>query len=164
MRKVFLLFILILFTLNIYGFTNRDESFRLPKAAETILKQLEETYHVLDTVSEKIWQGWTNYKDFPFLFEFENRLRILVGHPNPPEDFELLEGRKVSGKNVFVDKNKIVPMELTEPLRGGGGILPYGTTEDGKRISVVSISLRRYEEGKEDEDLRYRTENQIILL
>jgi len=48
------------------------------------LRVLEETYRLLDAVSQKVWPGWTGYRDLPFLFEFENQLRVLVGHPNPP--------------------------------------------------------------------------------
>jgi hypothetical protein len=140
-----------------------QESDKLPSAVMTTLNCLEETYHVLDEVSEKIWPGWTNYKDFPFLFEYENNLRILVGHPIPPKEFELVPDVKVGGKDVYADKTRVVPMELVEPLSGGGGILPYGRTEDGKPISIVSINLKRRVPGKEEPEEKYRTESQIIL-
>lgn len=145
------------------GYKKLEESAKLPSAVMTTLNRLQETYHVLDAVSEKIWPEWTNYKDFPFLFEFENNLRVLVGHPNPPEDFELVPYVDVHGKKVYVDKSKVVPVELEEPLSGGGGILPYGQTEDGKTILTVSISLKRHVPGKEEPEEEYRTESQIIL-
>ncbi len=140
-----------------------EESIKLPSAVMTTLNRLQETYHVLDAVSEKIWPGWTSYKDFPFLFEFENNLRILVGHPNPPKEFDLVPDLEVGGKKVFADKTRIVSMELEEPLSGGGGIIPYGQTEDGRGISTVSITLKRQVLGEEEPEEKYRTESQIIL-
>lgn len=163
MRRISLVMVLYLCVLSIYGSAQIEESYKLPSAVVATLKRLQETYHVLDAVSNKIWPEWTNYKDFPFLFEFENNLRILVGHPNLPKDFELLPDVNVGGKEVYVDRSKVVPMELEEPLSGGGGIIPYGQTEKGKRISTVRINLRRRVPGEEEPEEKYRTESQIIL-
>ncbi len=162
-KRLTLVTVSVLFVLHTGIPAQQEQAFKMPEAVKTTIERLGETYHVLDIVSEEIWPGWTNYKDFPFLFEFENRLRILVGHPNPPEDFTLLDGIKIGGKDVYADTKKMTSMELEEPLSGGGGIVPYGTTQDGKRISTVSINLRRREPEKGEEAEPYRSEEQIIL-
>jgi hypothetical protein len=163
MSKKSFLFVLCLSVLGASIFAQTEESVKLDSAVMTTLNRLQETYHVLDAVSEKIWPGWTNYKEFPFLFEFENNLRVLVGHPNPPKGFELVPDLEVGRKKVYADRTRIVSMELEEPLSGGGGILPYGQTEDGKSISTVSITLKRQVQGEKEPEEKYRTESQIIL-
>jgi hypothetical protein len=163
MLKTSISLFICLSVLNPGLFADQSEAYELPDAVKITLKRLEETYHVLDAVSQDIWPGWTNYREFPFLFNFENGLRVLVGHPYPPADFTELPATKVSGKSVYVDRSKLEPMELAQPLSGGGGILPYGQTESGDRISVVSITLARRMPGKEGPDEQFRTENQIIL-
>lgn len=144
-------------------FAMQEGTYELPAAVKITLKRLAETYHVLDTVSEKIWPGWANYREFPFLFTYENGLRVLVGHPNPPEGFEELPGTEVSGLSVFVDRSSLVPMELEQPLSGGGGIIRYGQNEAGDRISAVSIRLARHAPGDPGPARQFRAENQIIL-
>jgi hypothetical protein len=155
----------------------KSEKFELPAAVKIELKRLEETYHVLDLTAEKVWPGWNNYRDFPFLFNFENGLSVLVGHPSPPEGFELLPDFEVADKKVYLDRRNISPLELEQPLSAGGGILPYGTTEDGKSISVVSIDLTRIHSDDDEKDKdnekdknmdqvappQFKTEDQILM-
>ncbi len=140
-----------------------DEGFVLPEAARVELLRLEETYHILDAVADLVWPGWTNYKDFPFLLTFENGLRVLVGHPNPPEGFELLPGTKVSGKDVFVDRRNLARVELAQPLVCGGGINPYGTTKDGENVLTIQMVLRRYSAGDKTKPEDFRAERTILV-
>ena len=102
---------------------NRPE---LPEAVRIELLRLEETYHVLDHTAAKVWPGWTNYRDFPFRFSFENGLRVLVGHPNPPEGYVLAPDITVDGKPVYVDARRVEPLRLEQPLYAGGGISSLG--------------------------------------
>ena len=90
------------------------------------LLRLEETWNVLDQVAAKVWPGWKGYADVPFVFDYENQTRMLVGHPNPPDEFELVEGVTVRGKKVYLDRTREVPVELVWPTGGGGGPISFG--------------------------------------
>jgi hypothetical protein len=114
----------------------------LPPVVTNELKALEETYALLDAVAEKVWPGWTGYRDWPFLFTFENGLRVLVGHPNPPKEFELVEGVRVGERTVAVDRTRETALPLKGPLGGGGGLGSFGMTASGSPVQVVNISLR----------------------
>ena len=119
-----------------------DAAGDLPQAVRIELRRLEETYYVLDRTAVKVWPGWTNYRDFPFRFSFENGLRVLVGHPSPPEGYTLAPDVEVDGKPVYVDARRVEPLRLEQPLHAGGGISSLGTS-GGKPIPLVDISLSR---------------------
>jgi hypothetical protein len=106
------------------------------------LKVLEETYRLLDVVAQKIWPGWTGYRDLPFLFEFENQLLVLVGHPNPPAPFEIVPGVTIGGHAVAADRSKMTAVRVEPFLAAGGGPNNFGTTSDGTPVYTVHISLR----------------------
>ena len=115
----------------------------LPPVVLMHFRQLEETYRVLDAVASKVWSGWTTYRDTPFLLDYPNGLRVMVGHPNPPAaEFEPVEGVQVEAKKVAIDRRKLVPLALTPPLSAGGGPIAYGTTADGQPVQVVHMSYR----------------------
>ncbi len=153
--------ILVLLALSHFLAAGTDD-FKLPSAVAIELKRLEETYHVLDLVADEVWPGWNNYKDFPFLLKFENGLRILVGHPSPPSDFELYPDLKVADKTVYIDRKNMTSLELIEPLSGGGGILPYGQFE-GKTVYIVDLDFRRMDLLNEEPREEFQTEKRILM-
>ncbi|MGB2869959.1 MAG: hypothetical protein WBD36_16035 [Bacteroidota bacterium] len=141
----------------------------LPDCIRIELGRLQETWNVLDQVSTKVWPGWTNYTDPPFLFAFPNGVQLLVGHPQPPEGFSLVTGVEIRGKKVYLDRRKEVPLPMSLPLFGGGGPVPFGMSQ-GKNVTVVRIGLSspRWKAGEIDEKARARhfslgSENQILL-
>ena len=127
------------------------------------LLRLEETWNVLDQVAAKVWPGWKGYADVPWVFDYENQTRMLVGHPNPPDEFELVEGVAVRGKKVFLDRSREVPVELVWPTGGGGGPRPFGKGDDPKtKTETIWIRLDCHRNASQG-DFRYRSEDQILL-
>ena len=118
-----------------------NADYPLPASVQLVLKQLEETYRILDLTAEKTWSGWSNYREFPFKFQFDNGLVVLIGHPSPPEGFDLLRDIQVAGKKVYIDKGNVSNLSLVYPFQGGGGIIPFGTDENGKSIMIVDLRL-----------------------
>jgi hypothetical protein len=114
----------------------------LPEALAIDLKRLEETWNILDLFAEEIWPGWTGYRDVPFLFEYPNGLRMLVGHPRPTDEFAKAEGVDVQGRSVHLDRTGERAIALTPPLVGGGGIPLYGKDTP---VRIVSLRLRMRE-------------------
>jgi hypothetical protein len=106
------------------------------------LKVLEETYVLLDAVAQKAWPGWSGYREIPFFFEFENNLRVLVGHPKPPTPFQLVPGLAIGGQSVAADVSRVTALKLEPFLGAGGGPIYFGVTGDGKPVYTVHISLR----------------------
>ncbi len=133
-----------------------------PAAVLAELKVLDETYAILDSAAERIWPGWDNYREFPFLLTFENGLRVLIGHPVPPETFERLAGVRVGDRDVFIDTRNLVPLPMSEPLICGGGVSFFGYVED-EPVWTVSITLRRFAEMREGPKLVQRTEQRILV-
>ena len=132
--------IILLITLSFNGLKSQSspgENTLLP-ALKIDLERLKETWHVLDLCAEKIWTGWNNYKDVPFLFEYPNGMKMLVGHPSPPDGFELVPGIEIGEKKVYLDNRDVVPIELTPPLIGGGGPIHFGKEE---RVRTVRLHL-----------------------
>jgi hypothetical protein len=121
--------------------TTGQDSYALPAVVITELKRLDETYRVLDTVSEKVWPGWKDYRQVPFLLEYENGLRVLIGHPNPPKEFQLVNGFRVGDNQVFADRTQLVAKELIPPLAAGGGPVGFGSTADGLSVEVVKMNF-----------------------
>jgi hypothetical protein len=127
------------------------------------LLRLEETWNILAQVAAQVWPGWTGYADVPYRFDYENQTRMLVGHPNPPDEFELVEGVTVRGKKVYLDRSQEVPIKLVWPTFGGGGPRPFGKGNDPKgKIETVWIHLQCSHDAGKSEN-RYRSEDQIIL-
>ena len=135
------------------------------------LKRVEETWRILDALADEVWPGWTGYRDVPFLFEYPNGVRMLVGHPNPTDEFAPVADLDLQGKKVFLDRSKENTIALKPPFLGGGGILPYGK---GTPIRIVSLKMREAvemedalgAEGRTDKrppKLRTASENQILI-
>jgi hypothetical protein len=139
-----------------------NSTYTLPAPVALELRHLEETYRVLDQVADQVWRGWKNYRDFPFSFHFDNGLVVLVGHPNPPEGYELLPNVTVAGKTVHVDTRTLDSLELKSPLAGGGGIIPLGATADGKGVRAVSMKLSNSTKTT-PEALKNCTDRQILI-
>jgi hypothetical protein len=114
------------------------------------LRALDETYVLLDAVAARVWAGWTGYREVPFLFDFENHLRVLVGHPNPPPPFELVAGVNVAGRPVAADRSRVTAVRVQPYLSAGGGPINFGSTADGSPVYTVHISLRA-PRGSEDD-------------
>ncbi len=104
------------------------------------LVRLSELYSVLGQVADKVWPGWTGWDKVPHLFEYENNVRMLVGHPEPPPDFQLVEGLAVNGLKAYLDRRAERPVPLSWPTSGGGGPIPFGSAGE-KPVTVVSIHL-----------------------
>lgn len=121
--------------------TAGQDSKALPAVVITELKHLDETYRVLDVVSEKIWPGWKDYRQVPFLLDYGNGLRVLIGHPNPPKEFKLVTGFRVGDSQVFVDRTHLVAKALVPPLAAGGGPTGFGSTVDGLSVRVVEMKF-----------------------
>ena len=61
------------------SYSTEASEYELPPAVQLEMQRIAETYNVLDQVAEKVWPGWVNYRDFPFLLHFENGLQVLFG-------------------------------------------------------------------------------------
>jgi hypothetical protein len=130
----------------------------------TDLKRLEETWRILDRFADKIWLGWTGYRDGPFMFEYPNGVRLLVGHPSPTDEFAPVAGIDIQGKRIFLDRSRENAIALKPPFLGGDGVIPYG---EGKPIRIVSITLRevRGTDGRTDKrPLKLRTASENLIL
>jgi hypothetical protein len=135
-------------TLSVFGFgafvlllslsLSAQTNYELPGYMKIDLKRLEETWNVLDQYADKIWPGWNNYREVPFRFSYPNGVEMLVGHPDPPDSFELIEGFAVQGKRIHVDRSSEISLVLKPPLGGGGGVLPFGKN---KPISIVDLKM-----------------------
>jgi hypothetical protein len=113
----------------------------LPDFVVRELRHLEETYRILDITAEKVWSGWTTYRDVPFLLKYPNDLQVLIGHPNPPAPFEKVPGLAVEGKDVYADFSRISTAGVAYPLIAGGGPLPFGTDKDGNPLMTVHMNF-----------------------
>lgn len=130
------------------------------------LFRLRETRNILRQYADRVWPGWEGFDEVPFLFAYENGVRMLVGHPAPPPEFEIVEGAGIEGKQVFVDRSREIEIEMAWPMEIGGGVSSLGTYE-GKTVRIISINPRSYlptEEGIDPTTSpRYSSENAILL-
>lgn len=135
----------------------------LPEPVMMELKHLEEGYRVLDFAADKVWSGWNGYRKVPFLMQFENGLRVLVGHPNPPKPFQTVPDVRVEDRAVFADWSAVSPKPLVGPLAAGGGLIPFGTDSAGNRIEVVRLHYRSPQTAGESSAASEGTERQILI-
>jgi len=95
---------------------------KLEPYLEIELQRLEETYTVLERFGKNIWPGWTNYRDPEFRVQFPNLVFLIVGPRTAvPEGYQLLEGRTVHAKPVYINRKDELPITPQPPLGGGGG-------------------------------------------
>ena len=158
-----LLFISFALSLTIAAVATGQDSSALPPVVITELKHLDETYRVLDAVAEKIWVGWNDYRQVPFLLEYQNGLKVLIGHPNPPKEFQPLPGIKVGESQVFADRTALVAKELVPPLAAGGGPIGFGSTADGRSVEVVHMSFQPASQMESEGSGIRSTEEQILI-
>lgn len=137
--------------------------FALPPAVLVELKRLDETYRVLDAVADKVWTGWANYRQHPFLFDFENGLKVLVGHPRPPQGFERLAGVSAGGRDVYIDRSRMSGLEVRQPLSCGGGIGALGDV-GGRPVRIVDMKFRKIADDPSAGKEPFRSERTVIIL
>ncbi len=101
---------------------SRPGTARLEPYLEIELLRLEETYRVMDKFARKIWPGWKNYPEIEFGVQYPNLVFLLV---NPrgkvPEGYEVVPGRTVRGRPVYLNRKEELPVKVEPPLTGGGG-------------------------------------------
>jgi hypothetical protein len=114
-------------------------AYTLPDYMKTDIGRIAETWNILDQYAARIWPGWTNYTSVPFLLEYPNGVQLLIGHPSPPDGFEAVADAGPRGKTVHVNRSREIPLACSQPLLGGGGIIPYGK---GKALDTVSLLMR----------------------
>jgi hypothetical protein len=144
----------------------------LPDYMKTDLARIEETWNILDQCAGRIWPGWKNYMDVPFRLNYPNGVQLLIGHPSPTDGFELVPGVELRGKKIYVDRRNQIPLELKQPLSGGGGIISYGKD---KLVAIVDLNIgplppedvkkpaQAEKAEPEPKELKTASENQILI-
>ena len=140
-----------------------QSGYKLSKPVITELDRLDEAYNLLDQFADKVWTGWNDYMDFPFLMSFQNGLRVLIGHPNPPQGFILYPQLMVHDLSVYIDTSNLNTFEVRQPLVCGGGIIPYGTNTNNEPVTIVNLSFNNVSGGKV-EAVGYGTSEEHILV
>ena len=127
----------------------------LEQYLEIELKRVEETYRLLDRFAREIWPGWDNYHEAGFRIYFPNRVMLLV---NPrkavPAGYELLQGRTVGGKPIYLNRREQLPMEMKLPLTGAGG---------GGLTVKVRLSQPGTPTSRSTSELGASSDNQILM-
>jgi len=104
------------------GSAGAQTNAKLEPYLEIELQRLDETYAVLERFAQDVWPGWTNYLEPEFRVQFPNLVFLIVGpRTTVPDGYQLVEGRTVRGKPVYINRNEQLPMKLEPPLGGGGG-------------------------------------------
>jgi|GEM_PF-531207 len=85
------------------------------------LERIERLYGLLDRFAGQVWPGWDNYMDIEFQAIFPNRVQMIV---NPrgmiSEDYKVVEGTTVRGKQIFLNRKNEIPLSMKPPLGRGG--------------------------------------------
>lgn len=132
---IFLIFI----TFNETIYSQSLKTFSLPEPVKIELKRLDEAYKILDQYSNEVWQGWNDYLSYPILMNFQNGLRVLVGHPAPPDEFVPYPAIKIHGLALHIDTSKLNKYIIKLPLQVGGGVLTLGSFN---RLPVTIVDLK----------------------
>jgi hypothetical protein len=89
---------------------------------EIELKRVEETYRLMDKYAQEIWPGWNNYMNIEFRVQYPNLVFLLIGpRERVPEGYELVPGRTLRGKQIYLNRKEELPIKIQPPLTGGGG-------------------------------------------
>jgi hypothetical protein len=135
--------------------------FQLTEPVKIELNRLDEAYQILDQFAKDVWEGWDDYMNYPFLFTFQNGLRILVGHPAPPPEFVLFPDVKIRGLSLYVDTTNLNDFVVKQPLQCGGGILTLGSFNN-KPVTIVDMSFTSPISVQHDDPNAFKGENNII--
>ncbi|MEW6367215.1 MAG: hypothetical protein AB1714_21505 [Acidobacteriota bacterium] len=71
-----------------------------PAISPLDLHRIEEAYHLTDVLGDELWPTF-DLRKVPIVVNNRNVEEILIGHPNPPPEFRLWEGRMVGGNPVY---------------------------------------------------------------
>jgi hypothetical protein len=127
MKKVLLYLILSCVCFSLNACTQKTQDYHLPDAVITELNRLGEAYKILDQFALDVWKGWDNYSRQPVMLTFQNGLRILLFHPEPPADFVIYEGMRVHDMPLYLDTTSLNrKFQVKLPLQAGGGLIPLG--------------------------------------
>lgn len=130
---------------------------------EIELTRIEETWNLLDTFGPEVWPGWNNHPAIQFKVQFPNLVFMIVNpQQDVPEGYELVPGRTVKGRAVYLNRREQLPGTLNPPLHGGG----QGDTEIRIRLRESMREGMPKPSTKEDlERLReyLNSDGQIIL-
>lgn len=136
-------------------------AFQLTEPVKIELSRLDEAYQILDQFAKDVWDGWDDYTNYPFLFTFQNGLRILVGHPAPPPEFVQYPDIKVRGLSLYIDTTNLNDFVIKQPLQCGGGILTLGSFNN-KPVTIVDMYFRSPISVQDDDPNAFKGENSII--
>jgi hypothetical protein len=143
-------------------YSQTSPAFQLTEPVQIELNRLNEAYQILDQFAKDVWDGWDDYMNYPFLFNFQNGLRILVGHPAPPPEFVPYPGVKVRGLSLYIDTTNLNDFVVKQPLQCGGGPYPLGSFNN-KPVTVVDIRFTSPTSLKQDDPNEFKGENSIII-
>jgi len=142
-------------------YSQEHPSFELPQTVEIELNRLEAAYQLLDLFSNEVWDDWDDHREYPILFNFQNGLRILIGHPSPPEEFVPYPEAKIDGLSLFLDTTKLNNFTIKLPLLCGGGILTLGSFNNSP-VTIVSISFMLPGPSEQEDPYLCRAEMTIL--
>lgn len=71
----------------------------IPKMKYEDKVRIKEGYHLLETVGEKIWKGWSE-ASIPINF-VDDEYEYLIDHPHPEEDYVLVEKETFLRKTIY---------------------------------------------------------------
>jgi len=143
-----------------YGQKNTD--YIIPEQAKIEVLLVKEAYSILDSFSERIWPGWQEFRNHPIQLSFQNNLEILINHPAPPESFYRYNDPDFVGLSVYVDNTDITSLDISHPLKPGGGLF-YGGRHNGKPLWMVKLDLRKGDEKIGSEDKQCWPESHILV-
>jgi hypothetical protein len=162
MKKFKLYIILLLFFTPVKTIWSQiSPAFRLTEPVKIELNRLGEAYQILDQFAKDVWDGWDDYMNYPFLFTFQNGLRILIGHPAPPPEFVQYPDVKVRGLSLYIDTTNLNDFVVKQPLQCGGGILTLGSFNN-KPVTIVDISFISPTSFQQDDPNAFKGEISII--
>lgn len=170
MKKSALVFIASIMALIVWNPTPLFSQTKLEPYIEIDLLRLEEAYRLIDRYGEKIWPGWKNNMEIEFRLQYPNLVFVIVGPRDAkvPEGYELVTGRTVRGKKIYVNRKDELPLKLQPPLLGGGKggmTIRIMLQETGIKSEDVAKAI---EEAKTRKDPRFQpsgdSEGQILLL
>jgi hypothetical protein len=110
----------------------------LPEYLRVELTRILLTWDILDKCAAGVWPGWTTYREVPFLINYPNGVKLLVGHPDPMDGFTPVPGLLLRGKAVLLDRRHEIALPIAPPVTGGGGVLALGKT---KPVQTVDLNL-----------------------